>query len=106
MSILPIGAPPVLPSLPSLAETTAAAPAGGAPGTTGAFTDAITNALDNVASTQAHADSLATKAATGNLADVQDYLIATTQANLTTQLTVAVRNKALESFNSIMSMPV
>ena len=46
------------------------------------------------------------QAATGQLQDPHDYLIASTQAALTTELTVAVRNKALEAFNDIMRMPV
>jgi flagellar hook-basal body complex protein FliE len=33
-------------------------------------------------------------------------MIAATQASLATELTVAVRNKAVEAFNSIMSMGV
>jgi flagellar hook-basal body complex protein FliE len=33
-------------------------------------------------------------------------MIAATEASLATELTVAVRNKAVEAFNSIMSMPV
>ena len=35
-----------------------------------------------------------------------DYVIAATQAELTTELTVTLRNKALEAFNEIMRMPV
>ena len=33
-------------------------------------------------------------------------MIASTQAQLSTELTVAVRNRALESFQSIMNMQV
>ena len=51
-------------------------------------------------------DSMAAKAATGDLKDVHDYMIASTEASLATELTVAVRNKAIESFNEIMRMPV
>ena len=34
------------------------------------------------------------------------WLIAATAASLNTQMTVAVRNKALEAFNEIMRMPL
>ncbi len=37
---------------------------------------------------------------------MQDYVIAATQAQLATQLTTTVRNKALDAFNEIMRMPL
>ena len=55
---------------------------------------------------QAKADDLALKAATGDLQSIQDYTIASTEAQLLTQLTVAVRNKAVEAFNDIMRMQI
>ncbi len=55
---------------------------------------------------QTNADSLAVQAATGDLTNVHDYMIAATEASLATELTVAVRNKAVEAFNQIMNMGV
>ena len=46
------------------------------------------------------------KAATCDLDAIHHYTIAASEAAVTTQLTVAVRNKALEAFNEIMRMPV
>ena len=77
----------------------------GTSGTSGSdFASALAGGLEQVQSTQDKADNLAVKAATGNLTDVHDYMIAATEASLATSLTVAVRNKALESFNEIMRM--
>ena len=68
------------------------------------FASALANGLEQVQDAQTKADDLAVKAATGSLTDVHDYMIASTQASLATQLTVAVRNKALDAFNEIMRL--
>ena len=60
--------------------------------------------MQNLTDVQNKADDLAVKAATGDLTDVHDYMIAATQAELTTELTVTLRNKALDAFNEIMRM--
>ena len=104
MSIAPIGAAlPALPALPTL-PTTGTAAAGSASGT--GFAQSITGALDQLNQLHTTADGLAQQAAVGTLEDVHDYTIAATEANLATELTVAVRNKAVESFNEIMRMQV
>lgn len=88
------------------------APTGGLPSTgPGAtqgsgFADQINDALASVNQSHQVADGLAQQAATGTLTDVHDYMVASTQAQLSTELTVAVRNRALESFQSIMNMQV
>jgi flagellar hook-basal body complex protein FliE len=64
----------------------------------------FTNMLDTLQSTQNNADSLAVQAATGNLTDIHSYTIAATEAQLMTDLTVAVRDRAVEAFNEIMRM--
>lgn len=68
------------------------------------FAGVLGNAIDSMQATQAGADSLATQAATGTLTNVSDYMVAAEQANLDTQLTVAVRNNALQAFQQIMEM--
>ena len=79
-------------------------PAQGADAAGGANGNTFTNMLDAVQSSQNNADSLAVQAATGNLVDVHNYTIAATEAQLTTDLTVAVRDRAVEAFNEIMRM--
>lgn len=70
------------------------------------FGDLVTSALNNVSATQNNADHLANKAAVGQLSDPHEYMIAATEASLATELTVAVRNRAVEAFNDIMRMTV
>ena len=89
-----------IPSLPT-AKPVATEAVGGS-----GFGDMVAKALQSVQQSHASADSLAQGAATGNATDVHDYMIAATQANLATELTVAVRNKAVEAFNDIMRMQI
>jgi flagellar hook-basal body complex protein FliE len=70
------------------------------------FGNVLTEQLNKLSSAQAKADDLALQAATGDLQSIQDYTIASTEAQLLTQLTVQVRNKAVEAFNDIMRMQV
>ena len=73
---------------------------------TGDFGKTVVDALENLEKTQDKADNLAVKAATGDLNDVHDYMVAATEASVQTELTVAIRNKAVEAFNEIMRMQV
>lgn len=85
---------------------------GGAGGTTGvqgagrSFSDMVLDGIDQLEGVQDKASQLGVQAATGQLENVHDYTIAATQAQVTTQLTVAVRNKAVEAFTEIMRMPI
>jgi flagellar hook-basal body complex protein FliE len=72
----------------------------------GDFSSWLGKALDHVSDAQSKADGLAVQAATGDLNAVHDFTIASTEAQLLTQLTVEVRNKAVEAFNDIMRMQV
>ncbi len=47
-------------------------------------------------------DELARTAATGDLQDIHEYTIAANESGVATQLTVAVRDRAVEAFNEIM----
>jgi flagellar hook-basal body complex protein FliE len=82
-------------------------PAGQAAATRGAdFAQAIGNGLQQLEGLDRTAADSAIKAATGDLTDVHDYVIAATQAQVATELTTTIRNKALEAFNEIMRMPL
>jgi flagellar hook-basal body complex protein FliE len=70
------------------------------------FGNAVSNVLDSLQAGEAKTDDLAQQAATGRLQNVEEYLIAASESQLNMQLTVAVRNKAVEAFNEIMRMQV
>jgi flagellar hook-basal body complex protein FliE len=90
----------------AVAEGVAGAAGAAAGAGTQSFGQTLTKALDGLSGMQTKADGLAVQAATGDLTNVHDYMIAATEASLATELTVAVRNKAVEAFNQIMNMPV
>ena len=109
MSVTPIGAagftPYVAPTLPT-PPTGPSAAAGGVPGASGDFGSMLLDGVDRLEGIQDKADQLAVQAATGDLSDIHDYTTAAAEAAVTTKLTVAVRNKAIEAFNEIMRMQV
>jgi flagellar hook-basal body complex protein FliE len=102
LPILPVSPIAVPGSIQPGNRTAAGADAAGSP----SFGNVFTEQLDKLSAVQAKADDLALKAATGDLQSIQDYTIASTEAQLLTQLTVAVRNKAVEAFNDIMRMQI
>ena len=106
MSIGPI-AMPIMPTVPAASTLPSAGTAGaGAASSAEGFSNALSGGLDNLQQLQSTADTLAVQAATGNLTNVHDYMIAATKASVATDLTVAVRNKAVEAFNEILRMQV
>jgi flagellar hook-basal body complex protein FliE len=85
----------------------AATASGQAQATRGAdFASAIGDGLQQVEGLDRTAATKAVQAATGDLADVHDYVMAATQAQVATELTTTVRNKAVEAFTEIMRMPL
>lgn len=75
------------------------------PGTDGTgFAAILAGAVDTVQSTSSTSKELAIKAVTGDLKDIHNATIASTQAAVVLELTAAVRNKAVDAFNEIMRM--
>jgi flagellar hook-basal body complex protein FliE len=106
MAISPIGggSSAITPiEFPTLDKTTT--PSTG--GTQGAnFGDKLSGALESLQESQSTSDDLSMQVATGKLTNIHDYMIAANQAELATQLTVAVKNKAVDAFNQVMNMSV
>ena len=103
-AIGPVNLPPVVsPIRPVGAEAGGAGAAVG--GTSGPnFATALGQGMEQLQHLHSTTDAAAVKAATGELTDVHDYMIASAQSGLATQLTMAVRNKAIDAFNEIMRM--
>jgi flagellar hook-basal body complex protein FliE len=84
-----------------LGETT------GTSGVSGPNTDfaaLVSKGLEGVQASQSKASDLAVQVANGTLADPAQYTMAATEAALGLQLTMAIRNKALDAFQEIMRM--
>jgi flagellar hook-basal body complex protein FliE len=87
---------------PSPVDTTAATQGPAGP----QFGQLLAQGIEGLEGLTDRSDGLAVKAATGDLGAIHDYTIAATETSVATQLTVAVRNKAVEAFNEIMRMQV
>lgn len=66
----------------------------------------VSNGVESLEAMHDRTDRLAVQAATGDLGAIHQYTLAATEMSVATQLTVAVRNKAVEAFNEIMRMAV
>jgi flagellar hook-basal body complex protein FliE len=98
---------PGISGLTGVGDTTAATGTSATQSTSGSdFASILAGSLDQLQSTQSNADSLATQAATGNLSDVADYMVASNEASLATDTVVTLKNQAVSAFNEIMRMPV
>lgn len=72
----------------------------------GGFADAVGEALSAVGRQETEVRRAAEAAAVGDLRSVSDYMIAATEAQLATEITVAVRDRAISAFNEIMRMQI
>jgi flagellar hook-basal body complex protein FliE len=70
------------------------------------FSKAVGDALSSLSQAERAVADAAERAAVGDLESVSDYMIAATEAQLATEITVAVRDRAISAFNDIMRMQV
>jgi flagellar hook-basal body complex protein FliE len=68
------------------------------------FAGMLSQGLESVQAAQTKSADLAVQVANGTLADPAQYTMAATEAALGLQLTMAIRNKAVEAFQEIMRM--
>src|SRR5689334_6263020 len=100
MALLPVGFTPFVPPAAPTANVTATAD----PAARADFGEQLASSLDELDRAQKVADRSSQLAATGDAASIESHMAALTEAQLATQLTVAVRDRAVESFNEIMRM--
>ncbi len=112
----PIGAIGAVPGLGGLTGVNGISGVGGAAGVGGLsgteqaggvntdFAGMLSKGLESVQSAQTKAGDLAVQVANGSLQDPAQYTMASTEAALGLQLTMAIRNKAVEAFQEIMRM--
>ena len=100
----PVGGVAAVPDVAGARGVEATQPAAAAPAQSGGFAAALTGAVDRLQGAHAASDGLAAQAATGDLRDVHDYMIASREAALATEMVVTIKNKAVEAFTEIMRM--
>ena len=70
------------------------------------FMDHLKDNIQDVNHTQVKADRMSMELSTGRTNNIHETMLATSQAELSFNLMVQIRNKALEAYNEIMRMPV
>jgi flagellar hook-basal body complex protein FliE len=70
------------------------------------FMDHLKGSLAEVNEMQKRADSMAMDLSSGKSENLHETMLATTQAELTFNLMVQLRNRALEAYQEVMRMPV
>lgn len=68
------------------------------------FADFLKDSLNNVMKTEAESNSLTTKMINGENVDIHQVMAAAQKSGITMQLTLEVRNKAVEAYQEMMRM--
>ena len=102
MIVSGVGATPFVP--PTITAPTA--PTSPTTPTTGTPATSFADSLSSVSDLTNGTDKLAEQLATGQLTDIHQFTAAAAKAQLGVELTVAVRNRAVEAYQEIMRMQV
>ena len=84
--------------------TTALKPPGHTDGGGAPFADLLTNAVGDVSRLENEAQNAVSGLMTGSGVDVHQAMIATEKASMAFELSLAVRNKAIQAYQQVMSM--
>jgi flagellar hook-basal body complex protein FliE len=79
-------------------------PTGQADGGSAPFADLLTNAVGDVSRLENEAQNVVSGLMTGSGVDVHQAMIATEKASMAFELSLAVRNKAVQAYQQVMSM--
>lgn len=85
-------------------STGAVAPLVGAPG--GSFSALMEQSMAKVNDLQVEADRMTQRLALGDVDDISDVVLSTSQAELALRMMVEVRNKLVDAYQQISRMPV
>jgi flagellar hook-basal body complex protein FliE len=104
MAVLPAAAAAAYQSIANMGAS--ATPTAGSAGVTGGgFGELLSNAMHDAVATMHQGEQAATQHMTGR-ADIVDVVNAVNQAELTLDTVVAVRDKVVSAYQSIMNMPI
>jgi flagellar hook-basal body complex protein FliE len=94
-----------VPALSNLSGETPSLPtAAGGSGAAAPFSDLLTDAVGQVNQLQAQANTAVTGLMSGTGVDVHQAMIATQKASMAFELTLAVRNKAVQAYQQVIGM--
>ena len=85
-------------------QGTASAPPASAATESAPFSDLLTDAVGQVSQLETQAQATAAGLMTGSGVDVHQAMIATEKASMAFELALAVRNKAVQAYQQVMSM--
>jgi flagellar hook-basal body complex protein FliE len=105
MAVLPAAAAAAYQAVAKMGTSAAATPGLASAQGTGGFGEFLTDALKDSISTMKQGEKMAGQHLTGK-ADIVDVVNAVNQAELTLDTVVAVRDKVVAAYQSILNMPI
>ncbi len=105
MAVLPAAAAAAYQSVAKMGASVTPTPTGGAVSGAGSFGEFLTDAIKDSVSTMKHGEKMASAQLAGK-ADIVDVVNAVNQAEMTLDTVVAVRDKVVAAYQSIMNMPI
>ena len=107
MAVLPAAAAQAYQTIANMGSSAASSPslAGTGAESAGSFSDFLSDAVKNSIATMKTGETMATRQLAGQ-ADIVDVVNAVNSAEITLDTVVAVRDKVVQAYQSIMNMPI